>query len=279
MGRDSTNERRYLVKSLSILILALVATGALLTGAPVVQAAPDIRPLLEDYVEDFQKDPFAADPVVFGIRVADADAAEWHVVVEGKAEGEETSSVRLVEGFPTEPVAFFVTDSQTLQKLHQGELASLTAMGKAKSIDFAPLDLDVMEGFEPTPERIDHLVRLSFHFWTRGFPEIVRFGDKSQTRDLHGANGVLFYYQKGFRSGWFLIEKGQHVNEDPTEQVNPFPTLLVVTHGTLKCKLGGSEHVLHGGEMIYIGAGVSHEFWNELDEPVQGVIIMFGEGA
>jgi len=251
----------------------------LVCAASPAAAEPDVRAILNDFATDFQTDPFAADPVTFGIRVTDAEPSEWHIVVEGRGDGAETAGVRLEVGFPADPAAFFVTDTKTLEQIHDGRLASLTAMGKAFSTDFAPLDLDVMEGFHPDQEGMFHLIKLSFHFWTRGFPEIVRFGDKGMTREIHGGNAVLFYYQQGLRSGWFLIEKGQHVNEDPRSQVNEFPTLLVVTEGTLRCRLGGKERVLHGGETVYIGAGVTHEFWNDQDDPAEGIIIMFGEGA
>lgn len=257
------------------LVLLLFLFGSIMPGA----ARADVHSLLQDFTEDFRNDSQASVPVTFGIRVTDAEPSEWHVVVEGRKEGEETATVRLEEGFPPEPSAFFVTDTQTLEKVHDGRMASLTAMGKAFSSDFAPLDLDVMEGFQPDGETLNHLIKLCFHFWTRGNPETVRFGDKSLTRKIHGGNAALFYYQQGFRSGWFLIEKGDHVNEDPRSQVNEFPTLLVITKGTLRCRLGGEEHVLHGGETIYIGAGTAHEFWNDQDEPAEGIILMFGEGA
>jgi mannose-6-phosphate isomerase-like protein (cupin superfamily) len=136
-----------------------------------------------------------------------------------------------------------------------------------------------MEGFQPDPEFCDFVPRLSFHFWTRGFPEIVRFGDKRHTREIHGGNAVLFYYQTGFRSGWFLIEPGQHVNKDESMQTNPFPSMFVVTRGTMMGRIGGKEIELHEGETIYVGPEVSHEFWNEGSQSAEGIILMFGEGA
>ena len=33
--------------------------------------------------------------------------------------------------------------------------------------------------------------------WEGGEPEAIRFGDGAATRELHGGNGVLFYYQPG----------------------------------------------------------------------------------
>lgn len=242
-------------------------------------AAGDVKPMLEDWVQDFQQDPFAETAVTFGVRVKDAEPSDWHVVVSGEQDEAGHWGVTLAEGMPGEPSAFYVTDTETLGKLHAGEWASLTSMGKAFSTDFAPMDIDVMEGFVPTGEAMGHLIKLSFHFWTRGMPEIVRFGNDANTRELHGANATLFYYQPGFRSGWFSIAKGQHVNADEASQTNPFPSLFVITRGSAQARIGGVERTIREGEAIYIGPGVSHEFWNEGDEAAEGILTMFGEGA
>ena len=213
------------------IVAALCALLTTVPGSPARAQSIGVESMLGDWVADFRHDPAASEAVIFGVRVKDAPDSDWHVVVGGEKTADGLWSVDLREGFPQDPCAFFVTDTAYLRKLHAGELASLTAMGKAFSTDFAPLDFDATEGFEPTPEAIDHLIRLSFHFWTRGFPEIVRFGELSHTRVLHGANATLFYYQEGFRSGWFSITKDQHVNADPKSQTNPFPTLFIMTRG------------------------------------------------
>jgi mannose-6-phosphate isomerase-like protein (cupin superfamily) len=232
--------------------------------------------MLRAFVEDFRRDPLAARPVTFGIRV---DEDEWQVEVGGWPPEAEEAEVILSRGFPDEPTFFFFTDAETLGRIYRGELAALTAMGKASSRDASPLDVDGMEGAEPTPELVEHMMSLCFHFWTRGVPEIVRFGDKSYTRELHGANTVLFYYRQGFRSAWFQIEPGQHVNEDPKGQANPFPSMLIITKGAVDSRIGGAERQLVEGEMVLIGAGVTHEFWNSGTRPSEGILLMFGEGA
>lgn len=260
----------------------LITLCALLTCISGISARADsigVETMLTDWVVDFRSDPTAEVPVVFGVRVKDAQSSDWHVVVSGEKTSDGLWSVELGKGLPEVPCAYFVTDTTHLRKLYTGELASLTAMGKAFSTDFAPLDFEGTEGFEPTEEAVDHLIRLSFHFWTRGFPETVQFGDLVHTRFLHGANATLFYYQKGFRSAWFLISKGQYVNADEKSRTNPFPTLFIMTQGRAMSRIGGVEKEFKKGETVYIGPGVSHEFWNDNDEPAEGIVVMFGEGA
>jgi len=267
-----------MVRSIAVLATVVALATIPVRPAPAI-AAGSPKAMLQDFVTDYRTDPVAETPVTFGIRVKDAEPSEWHVVCEGKQEGATTSGVTLHEGLPSEPALMFVTDLETLTRVHDGTLASLTAMGKAKSSDFAPLDLDAMPGAEPTPEVIDHMIRVSFHFWTRGFPEIIRFGDLANTRQVHGANATLFYYQKGFRSGWFNIAKGQHVNAPKSEQTNPFPSMIIITRGALTAKIGGKEMPLTEGEAVYIAPGVTHEFWNTNEAAAQGVLVMFGDGA
>jgi quercetin dioxygenase-like cupin family protein len=43
--------------------------------------------------------------------------------------------------------------------------------------------------------------------------------------------------------------------------------------------LGGKVYSLEKGVALYIPAGMPHQFWNDEDEPAEGIIIMFGKGA
>ena len=255
------------------------ATGPMATGPTASAPREDVRAMLEDYVVDYRTDPTAA-PITFGIEVHDADPPRWHVVV-GAADGAGARAVDLHEGFPDEPAAYFTTDVSTLARMHRGDLASLTAMGKEFDTDYAPLDLGTMPGFQPDLATMQQLVKAAFHFWTRGFPERVRFGKASQTRLLHGAHGTLFYYQEGFRSGFFLIQPGDHVNDAAVSQVNDFPTLFILTKGRVSGRIGDQECEVVEGEALFIGPGVRHEFWvdGEAEEGGEGVLVMFGEGA
>ena len=60
--------------------------------------------------------------------------------------------------------------------------------------------------------------------------EIIPFGAET-TRVVHGAGMGVLYYQRGLRSAFFHIKPGQHINADPKDQTNPFPSLFIVTGG------------------------------------------------
>lgn len=234
--------------------------------------------ILRAHVEDFRSDPAAAEPITFGIRISGEGGGEWHVLVGGKKDVNGAYQVDLGRGLPPNPSAFYTLDLAALRKIDAGEINALTAMGRARASDPAPMDIDFMEGFQPDARFLARFLPLSFHFWTRGFPESVSFG-KSHSRQVHGANMVVFYYQEGLRTAWAQVEKGQHVNQDPDDRTNPFPAMLIGLRGRAAAKIGGRELDLKAGEMIFIPAGVSHEAWNPYDEPAEVILIMFGEGA
>jgi len=234
--------------------------------------------ILRSYVEDFRSDPAAAQPMAFGIKVGGEGGGGWHVLIGGKKGANGDYQVDLGKGLPPNPAVFYTLDLTTLRQIDSGAVNALTAMGRARASDPAPMDIGLMDGFEPAPDFFGRFIPFTFHFWTRGFPEIVNFG-KEQSREVHGAHMVVFYYQEGLRSAWAQIEKGQHVNEDPKDQSNPFPTMLIGIRGRAVAKVEGKEIQLQAGQMVFVPAGVSHEAWNPYDEPAEVIILMFGEGA
>jgi mannose-6-phosphate isomerase-like protein (cupin superfamily) len=135
-----------------------------------------------------------------------------------------------------------------------------------------------MEGFEPPEDFGEKLLPLIFHFWTKGNPEIVRTTPEA-TRFVHGTNLGVLYYQPGFRSAWFDIRPGEHVNEDPGSRSNPFPTMVIMVRGEATARIDGVDTPFREGEAMLIPAGVSHEFLNEGGKPAFGFLFMFGEGA
>jgi hypothetical protein len=260
----------------------MVAVAAAFVFCEAATDAPDRRDagaILRSYADDFRQDPAAGQPITFGIRVRGDGGGDWHVVATGKKKvGVEDFDVTLRPGLPDEPCAYFTLDLPTLRKIDAGAWNALTAMGRSRATDPAPMDIGVTDGFQPGPGFFDGFVPLSFHFWTRGWPERVPYGSE-RTRVLHGANASIFFYQKGLRSVWFQISKGQHANQDPKDQITPFPTMLIGLSGRCEARIGGKTITLDRKEMVFIPAGVPHEFWNPYDEPAEAVVIMFGEGA
>ena len=184
-------------KGLSFPILAGLC-GLLLLAQSKPTALRTSEEILRSFVEDFRSDPAASEPMAFGIKVSGEGGGDWHVLVAGKKGADGSFQVDLGRGIPPSPAAFYTLDLDTLRKIDGDEINALTAMGRARASDAAPMDIGLMEGFEPAPDFFGRLIPFTFHFWTRGFPEVVSFG-RAQSREVHGANMVIFYYQEGDR--------------------------------------------------------------------------------
>lgn len=255
--------------------LTVAAATLLGLGCAHAEATPaGARAAIERFAADFAADPFLDRDMQFGIEV---DGAWWTVTATPRAGGA-AGRVTVTAGAPATPTFYFSLDADTLAQLDSGSMNALTAMARARETDPAPMDLEVMEGFAPDQNFVGFALPLVFHFWTRGTPEIIPFnGDV--TREAHGANVAVFYYQPGFRSAFFQVHPGQHVNAPASEQTNPFPTLVIVTRGRINARIGGHDLVLNEGQAVLIPAGETHEFMNSFDQLGEGILLMFGEGA
>ena len=256
------------------IVLGLVLSSFFLQSSLTFSQQKDVKTILESYAKDYETDVTFKKDVTFAVKV---DEAFWHIIAKAKTE-ESPAKVTVKEGKPVVPTFYFYTDIETLNKIDKGEMNALTGAAKAFSSDFAPFDADVMEGYVPNQDFLNNLLSVYFHFWTKGLPERIPFG-LNYTRFTHGAQASVFYYQPGFRSAYVAIKKGQHANEDEKSKSNPFPTLLIAIKGEGKMIINGTESILAAGEAVLIPAGVTHEFLNEHDEPLECILLMFGEGA
>lgn len=251
-----------------------LAAGMLFSTAEGKAPADTTKKILESYVEDFRLDPAAADARKFGIRISGKDAGEWHVVVGGSKDSGGKWKVELRNGQSNEPTFVYAVDSFTLAEIDAGRINGLTVQGKAYSSDITPMAVDWMPG----AKKFD-VNSFSFHFWTRGFPEKVPFRSGG-TRIIHNSGMGVFYYEKGFRSAWSKLAKGQGANNGPGRPlIAPFTTLVFVTEGKVNGKVNDKPVTAKAGEMIFIPAMTPHEWWNENEEPAEAILIFFGKGA
>lgn len=248
--------------------------AALVLAASLPATAEDTAgDILQRFVDDYGSDPMLVQ-TTFGIDVA---GDRYHVVATRTEGGD--AEVTLHEGFPESSIWYFtLEDRSVLDRLDQRTLNAGTAMAKAFSTDETPMDIAETEGFEPGEGFLNEILKVTFHFWNRGSPELIPFKEEA-TRFTHGTDVVIFYYQPGFRSGWFSIKPGHHVNADPASRTNPFPSLMVFTRGEGTAVIGDREVTVRGGEALFVPPGISHQFLNDNEQPLQGVLLMFGEGA
>ncbi|WP_158291600.1 cupin domain-containing protein [Marinicauda algicola] len=243
------------------------ACAALLAGAAApALAQSEVGDMLDRFAADYMEDPTFTRDWLFGVEIG---GEMWTLSLD-----RDTASYEIRRGTPPEPVFYFTGTPEIFERIGHGEITALTAMGRAFENDPVPFDIQLMDGagFDPA------ILSFAFHFWTRGFPEILNYRELD-TREIHGANGALIYYQPGFRSGFGHVAPGQHANEDPESRSNPFPTMFIVTEGRLIARIGGEDTEMEGGQLVIIPAGVDHEFLNPFGEPAYFFLFMFGEGA
>jgi mannose-6-phosphate isomerase-like protein (cupin superfamily) len=232
------------------------------------------RTILQRYGDAWQgkrKLPLERD-LLLAFWVTGESGGEYHLVLTN----EPGAAVR--DGAPDEYDLGFQLNIDLLRRLDRGEMSALTAMGQARRSDPIPLTPTFGARLATLPD-VELLFRkLAFHFWTRGWPEVIPFGEQA-TRLVHGGNLAVLVYDKDFRSAWFQVKPGMHINAEPRDQVNDFPQLITVTRGRFMGRFDGQERTLAEGEALLIPAGMSHEFWAEDGEYGEGVWIAFGEGA
>lgn len=254
----------------SITVIALMAASAEAQG----DGASDLE-ILESYAEDYERDVTFTEAVTFGVDIG----GDFYTVEATPASDASPANVAVRTGAPDEPVFYYtVENSAHLRKVAAGDLNVLTSMAKAFSSDHTPMDIEMQEGFAPSEDFVGKVLPLTFHFWTKGNPELIPF-KPDMTRQTHGSNAGVFYYQPGFRSGWFNILPGEHVNEDERSRDNPFPSLMILISGEVTGLIGGEEMTFKAGNAMLVPAGVSHEFINDTSEPALGFLFMFGDGA
>lgn len=257
------------------MLIAAVTLGAAVSFLVPIDEPKPAEAIIRSYVEDFRRDRFAADPMLFGIRVP--GEGEWHVRVTG-TKGDAGWGVELHPGAAPEPTFGYTIEPDTLRAIDRGALNPLTAQGKAFVGDYTPMSVFQMEGYAPTPEQYGAINPFSFHFWTRGFPEVIPFG-AGLTREAHGGPFVAFYYQTGLRTAWSRIDPGGRVRDDPREQAMPFPMLIFVINGTAEGEVDGTRVTLGAGNAVFIPPHATHLWWNDTEEPAEAILVMFGEGA
>ena len=190
----------------------------------------------------------------------------------------EGGEVQLHAGVAEDAFLLIKTSGETLQRLYDGDLSPITAIGRAHYSDPAPLDFVPGKNIKLVPGSADYISLLEFvqRFFNRTQPERILLGE-AHTRLVHGGHVVGLYYGTGFRSAWYLLKKGERLNTP--EDTNPFPQAFIFLSGSGKAQLGDHLCDVKGGESYHIPPGSAHMVWNELDEPLELLFLAWGEGA
>lgn len=247
--------------------------------------ASEATAILERLVADYRNDPMAISGR-FGIQVADHD---WEVTVERK-EGSSRRGrltdhqfgphqVTLKSGKPSAPTFVYVIASMNVLRLiAEGKVNAGTAAMQSFGSDQVGVERETMEGFSMDSGAEARFYHHLSHFFTEGVPEITYFGSENSL-ETHGAQMTALHFMKGFRIGYFTMQPQQTANADVRLQTGQMPNLIIITKGHGIGYLGDRQIELRPGMSIFVAPYVRHEFTAVGDEPMEGVLVLYGDNS
>lgn len=280
-------------------LAAIAATGVTTAGGAMAQHNNQVESvhsinedereraerILQDFVADYRTDPMAIDSR-FGIKLGQE---WWSIEVKHResaaARGRLTDhtfgphEITLTRGAPVEPTWYFeIASLDVLEKIASGEVNAGTAAMQSFGSDRVGVETRDMDGFKSTSGDEGEMYIALSHFFTKGKPQITRFG-RDNSLMTHGAQATALHMMKGFRIMHFSIGPEEVANDDPRMEFGQMPNLFVVTSGkgTLYSDDGPVE--ISEGMSIFIPQFVKHRIVNDSDGPLEGILVLYGDNS
>ncbi len=248
----------------------------------------EIRDILQTFADSYKNDVMAL-TTTFGIQIGDK---WWHIHAERKQEGYKAGKrkqytfhnygpniVILHEGKPEEPTWYFkMVDRSVLDKINTGIWTSGTASMRTTPADVVALDDLVMEGYKSDMRWTAINYQVSEHFWKKDAVEITYF-TRDSSLPTHGVSAVSLYNMKDKRIAWFSINNDEVANNSPQLDKSQVPNLIIFTKGKGKALLADQEVEVKAGMSIFVGPYMKHVILNPYDEPLEGILILYGDNS
>lgn len=184
-------------------------------------------------------------------------------------------SVDVQEGLSPDCLFAITMNEETYQKLQSGIWNGLTAGGKSKMSDSAPLEFVFPQNKSIAPELLQIAYHLGIHFFSSSYPSIARFGPQ-HTRVVHGGNAAVLAYGHGVRSAYYCIKEGQQINSDERD---PWWQCFTIIGGSGVANIDGQEVVLHPGLAVHVPPNVIHTFRADAGQLLEIIWIAYGNQA
>lgn len=265
-----------------VIVPVLVLVSLLSSGA----SAQSTSEMLQAFIDDYRHDPMAINGT-FGIRIGD----DWWTVSIQRKQNEYRHrekftlhefgphSVALQAGKPHEPTWYFeLADENVLRKLSDGSLTAGTASARSFESDKVALSTKSMEGFDLDAGAVARMYHIQSHFWARGTPEVTHF-EREKSLPTHGASMVGLAGMKDKRIAWFSIGPQETANEDPRLEAGQVPNLMIFTKGRGRARFADKVMDVHEGMSVFIGPYVKHVISNPYDEPLEGILVLYGDNG
>lgn len=244
--------------------------------------------ILQHFVESYKTDHMAH-TVVFGVKVGD----DWWAVESERSQKGYTvgkqqqytfhefgpHQVTLRKGQPSTPTWYFhFANRKVLDNIYQKVWTASTAAAKSFGSDVVGLNIRNMKGFEGGIKDDAIAYEVMEHFWKSDAVEITYF-TRDASLPTHGAEHVGLYTMKDKRIGWFSIGPQKAANAERGLDKGQVPNLFIITKGKGRAELGEEKVELKPGMSVFIGPYVKHVLYNPYDEPLEGIIVLFGDNS
>ncbi len=277
-----SKSNKFNYKLLALAVFLCLTSGQLLAQQNNVTTGE----ILRSFVESYKSDPMALS-ATFGIAV---EGDWWYVVSERKQEGYQVGKnkqytfhnygpheVTLFKGQPEKPTWYFqFANADVLKKVNSKTWTASTAAARSTAEDKVGLDILAMDGYDYTSKDDAISYQVMEHFWKKDAVEITRFA-RDNSLPSHGADLVALYTMKDKRVGWFTIGTDEAANADRNLDKGQVPNLIIFTKGRGKGQFGEEEFDIEPGMSVFIGPYVKHVIHNPYDEPLEGIVILFGD--
>lgn len=273
-------------KSIGKTALAIVFLCLTFTTKEALAQEVSTEAILKSFAESYRNDPMAMS-TTFGIKVVDD---WWHVTVERVEEpyavGKQKQytfhnygphKVKLLAGKPAQATWYFrFSDRATLDKINEKVWTAGTAVAKSTPSDEVAMDIEDMDGFKSSQQATALAYVTLEHFWKKDAAEIARFS-RDSSLPSHGAAIVSLYTMKDKRIAWFSLGKEEVANGERGLDKSQVPNLFIITKGRGKGLIGDEEIDLEPGMSVFVGPYVKHVLYNLNDEPLEGILVLFGD--
>ena len=187
--------------------------------------------------------------------------------------------VTLQKEKPKVPTWYFhFANPQVIEHIYNKIWTASTASAKSFGSDIVGLNIRDMEGYVGGIKEDAIAYEVMEHFWKKDSIEITYF-TRDSSLPTHGVDHVGLYTMKDKRIGWFSIGPEQAANTDRGLDKGQVPNLFIITKGRGKAELGDEIVELKPGMSVFIGPYVKHVIYNPYEEPMEGIIVLFGDNS
>lgn len=193
------------------------------------------------------KDLLTRDEFTIKIEIILTDTSESATLVIGQ-------HIILEEG-SHEPDLRLTMESDTFNAILEGEADFGALIGRSKLSDSRPINIQFLNPDKST-EIIDSLYTLMTVFFTPGRVKLKKLNEE-MAGEAHGAHPIPLVYWNGIRYAWYLVKKGETLNE--SGESDPYPQVLTVVNGKGTVIIGKEIIEVSSKTVIYIPTNTIHQ--------------------